>query len=76
MEEKLINFLKQKRVYKKFMRNIGKTTITEIIERYEIAILKGVPANPINAAFIWGLTPEGAQFWGNISLSWEYYNQH
>jgi len=71
MEEKLINFLKQKRVYKKFMRNIKTTTITEIVERYELSIKEGIPATPITGAFLWGTTPEGSQFWGNISSEWE-----
>jgi hypothetical protein len=71
MEEKLINFLKQKRVYKKFMRNIKTTTVTEIIERYELSIKKGIPATPITVAFLWGITPEGSQFWGNISSEWK-----
>jgi hypothetical protein len=75
MEEKLINFLKQKRVYKKFMRNIKPATMTEIIERYELADKKDIPATPITVAFLWGLTPEGSQFWGKISNEWKLKNE-
>lgn len=69
MEEKLINFLKNKRVYSKFMRNIKDDTITEIVSRVENTDKPKI-VTPIVAAFIWGLTPEGVQFWGRINREW------
>jgi len=69
MKEKLINFLKKNRVYKKYMTNIGDDTIEAIIERAEFANKPKI-VNPIVTAFVWHLTPEGLSFWARISRKW------
>jgi len=76
MEEKLINFLKRKRVYKKFIRNMGNDTIPEIIITVEGAMKEGIRSTPIQAAFVWARTPEGVRFWGDINNEWiNYYTK-
>lgn len=70
MEEILINFLKHKRVYKKFIRNMGNDTIPEIIISVEQAGKQGIQSTPIQAAFVWGKTSEGVKFWGKINNEW------
>lgn len=69
MEEKLINFLKNKRVYSRFMRNIKDDTIADIVNRAEKTNNPKV-VTPIVTAFVWGLTPEGVQFWGKVNREW------
>lgn len=69
MEEKLINFLKQNKVYRKFMRNIGDDTIPQIIARADMVNKPNI-VTPIITAFVWGLTPEGIKFWSNVNHKW------
>ena len=74
MEEKLIKFLKEKKLYAKFMRNMKAdgeyAGITELIVGVEKANTQlGWDATPIAAAFVWHVTSEGFAFWSNIDRS-------
>ena len=70
MKEKFINFLKKKRLYKRFMKNMEPEIIEEVISRTEYANKKGINSTPIQAAFLWGKTEEGTEFWGQVNSDW------
>ena len=72
MEEKLIKFLKDRKIYAKFMRNMKKDaeyeTMKEVIAYCDATNAKyGIGATAITTAFIWDKTPEGYAFWSNIN---------
>ncbi len=74
MEEKLIKYLKDNKLYSKFMKNMKRDaeyeTLKEIIDYCEATNIKyGIGATPITTAFIWDKTPEGYAFWSNVNAA-------
>ena len=71
MEEKLIKYLKENKLYSKFIRNMKAdgeyTNITDLVAGVDKANNKlGWDTTPIAAAFVWNATKEGYAFWSNI----------
>ena len=50
---------------KKFIKNA--TEYLGALEKFKINVAKFAPENFIKAAFIWGYTPEGADFWEQVN---------
>ncbi len=66
-EEILIIYLKSKRKFSAFKRNVLEgSRIREVSRGYSCNVL-----DAIDRAFIWGHTPEGDDYWYDISNEWE-----
>lgn len=76
-KKEFVQFLKTKRIYSKFMRNLKKQGFVEPATMTE-AIQKALEnlTNPINASFSWSNTPEGYKFWNATEAVWLHHFHH
>jgi hypothetical protein len=70
-KKEFVQFLKTKRLYSAFMRNMKKQDFVEpaTMERAVERALESL-TNPINASFSWDYTPERFSFWNKVEALW------
>lgn len=64
----IVQFLRDNRVYERFIVNLLNHKQGEDLSYYLLTHLFGF--NAISGAFIWSETPEGPDFWEEISSKW------
>ena len=69
MKERFIKFLKNKRLYSKFVRNLEGRSVWAIIQ-FEKFVTTRKPSEYVIKAFIWYETPQGHQFWCDVETEW------
>ena len=69
MKERFIKFLKNKRLYSKFVRNFEERSTWTII-RFEKFVTTRKPSEYVIKAFYWDETPQGHQFWWDVETEW------
>jgi len=70
MKEEFYQFLKRKRIVRKFKKNLTKTekTVDELVDRF---VKRGCPENILWGAFLFCNTPEGFDYWEKFAWKWE-----
>ena len=70
-KKEFVQFLKTKRLYSAFMRNMKKQNFVEPANMSK-AVERALESltNPINSSFSWSSTPEDYPFWAKIEALW------